>query len=39
MYRESRKMAPKNLFAGQQGRNIENRLMDTGRGDIHLYGE
>ena len=27
-------MVPKNLLAGQQGRkNIENRFMDTGRGE------
>ena len=27
-------MVPKNLFAGQQWRkNIENRFMDTGRGE------
>ena len=28
---ESRKMVLKNLFAGQQWRNIENRLTDMGR--------
>ena len=26
-------MVPMNLFARQQWRNIENRLMDTGRGE------
>jgi len=26
-------MALKNLFTGQQWRNIENRLMDMGRGE------
>ena len=30
---ESRKMVPKNLLTGQQWRNIENRLMDMGRGE------
>ena len=32
-YLESRKMVLKNLFTGQQWRNIENRLMDMGRGE------
>ena len=26
-------MVPKNLFAGQQWTDIENRLMDMGRGE------
>ena len=26
-------MVPKNLFAGQQWKDIENRLMDMGRGE------
>ena len=33
MYTKSRKMVLKNLFKGQQWRNIENRLMDMGRGE------
>ena len=30
---ESRKVVLKNLFTGQQWRNIENRLMDMGTGE------
>ena len=30
---EARKTVLKNLFAGQQWRDIENRLMDMGRGE------
>ena len=30
---ESRRMVLKNLFAGQQWRNIEDRPMDMGRGE------
>ena len=34
MYMESRKKVPKNLFAGSNGEtDIENRLMDMGRGE------
>ena len=35
IYKESRKMVLKNLFTGQQWRetDIENRLMDIGRGE------
>ena len=33
VYMESRKMALKNLFTGQQWRNKENRLMDIGKGE------
>ena len=33
IYMESRKMVLKNLFTGQQWRNIENRLMDMSRGE------
>ena len=33
MYTKSRKMVLKNLFKGQQWINIENRLMDMGRGE------
>ena len=29
----SRKMVLRNLFTGQQWRNIENRLMEMGRGE------
>ena len=32
IYMESRKMILMNLFAGQQWRHIENRLMDVGLG-------
>ena len=32
-YSESRKMVLKNLLTGQQWRNMENRLMDMGRGE------
>ena len=31
IYMESRNMLPMNLFAGQQWKNIENRLMDIAR--------
>ena len=30
---KSRKMVPMNLFARQQWKNIENRLIDMGRGE------
>ena len=30
---ESRKMVPKNLFAGQQWRNRHREFMDMGRGE------
>ena len=33
IYMESRKMVLMNLFARQQWRDIEKRLMDTGRGE------
>ena len=33
IYMESRKMVLKNLFTGQQWRNMENRLMDMSRGE------
>ena len=33
IYMESRKMVLKNLFTGQQWRNIENRLRDVARGE------
>ena len=33
IYTKSRKMVLKNLLTGQQWRNIENRLMDMGRGE------
>ena len=38
---ESRKMVLKNLFTGQQWRetDIENRLMDMGRGEDEMYGK
>ena len=33
IYKESRKVALMNLFAGQQWRHIENRLVDTVEGE------
>ena len=41
IYMESRNMLPMNLFAGQQWKNIENRLMETGSGkkECEMYGE
>ena len=37
---ESRKMVLMNVFARQQWRNIENRLMNMGRGEERVrYGE
>ena len=34
IYKESRKMVPNNLFTGSNGEtDIENRLMDMGRGE------
>ena len=43
MYMESRKMVLMNLLAGSRGdADVENRLMDTGRGEEgegEMYGE
>ena len=33
IFTESRKMVMKNLFTGQQRRNMKNRIMDMGRGE------